>query len=39
MKLPIVALTATLLVAEGEAVNAEEASTLHKDNTHLKSLA
>ena len=39
MKLPIVALTASLLVAEGEAVNTEEASALHKVNTHDKSLA
>lgn len=34
MKLPIVALTASVLVAEGEAVTTEEASTLHKVNTH-----
>ena len=40
MKLPIVALTATLLVAEGEAVDTEVASTLQKVNSqHTKSLA
>jgi len=40
MKLPIVALTASILVAEGEAVTTEEASTLHKVNSqHPESLA
>jgi hypothetical protein len=40
MKLPIVALTASILVAEGEAVTNGEASTLHKVNSqHPESLA
>jgi hypothetical protein len=40
MKLPIVALTATLLVAEGEALNVEDASALDTANAHkVKSFA
>jgi len=40
MKFSIVALTASLLVAEGQAVKAEEVSSLHKVNAnHPESLA
>ena len=39
MKIPIVALTASLLVAEGEALNVEEAAALNSKSQQPKQLA